>query len=66
VQRKKLARETNICKYNIGTELRMAFGTAMRAAVNSDPDRFDRVEILRETHDPMVAAARQVLSALKG
>ena len=66
VQRKKLARETNICKYNIGTELRMAFGTAMRAAVNSYPDRFDRVEILRETHDPMVAAARQVLSALKG
>lgn len=65
-QRKKLARETNICKYNIGTELRMAFGTAMRDAVNSDPNRFDRVEILKETHDPMVAAARQVLSALKG
>jgi len=65
-QRKKLARETNICKYNIGTELRMAFGTAMRDAVNSNPNRFDRVEILKETHDPMVAAARQVLSALKG
>jgi len=65
-QRQKLARETNICKYNIGTELRMAFGTAMRDAVNSDPNRFDRVEILKETHDPMVAAARQVLSALKG
>jgi fructose-bisphosphate aldolase class II len=65
-QRKKLAHETNICKYNIGTELRMAFGTAMRDAVNSDPNRFDRVEILKETHDPVVAAARQVLSALKG
>jgi fructose-bisphosphate aldolase class II len=65
-QRKKLARETNICKYNVGTELRMAFGAAMQAAVNSDLDRFDRVEILRETHDPMVAAARQVLSAVKG
>ena len=65
-QRKKLARETNICKYNIGTELRMAFGAAMREAVNTDPNRFDRVEILKETHDPVVAAARQVLSALKG
>ena len=65
-QRKKLARETNICKYNIGTELRMVFGAAMRAAVKSDPDRFDRVELLRETHDPMVAAARQVLSAVRG
>lgn len=65
-QRKKLARETNICKYNIGTELRMAFGAAMREAVNTNPNRFDRVEILKETHDPVVAAARQVLSALKG
>ena len=66
VQRRKLARTTNICKYNIGTELRMAFGAAMRAAVNADPDRFDRVTILKDTHDPMVTATRQVLSALKG
>lgn len=65
-QRRKLARETNICKYNIGTELRMAFGAALRDAVNSDPDRFDRVTILKDTHDPVVAAARRVLSALKG
>ena len=65
-QRSKLARETNICKYNIGTELRMAFGAALRDAVNSDPDRFDRVTILKDTHDPVVAAARRVLSALKG
>ena len=36
-QRQKLARNTNICKFNIGTELRKAFGTAMRDAVNRDP-----------------------------
>ena len=65
-QRARLAKSTNICKYNIGTELRMAFGDAMRAAVNSDPSRFDRVAILKETHDPTVAAARRVLGALKG
>jgi fructose-bisphosphate aldolase class II len=65
-QRKSLARNTNICKFNIGTELRMAFGAAMRAAVNADPDRFDRVTILKETHDPVVAAARVVLRNLKG
>ncbi len=65
-QRQRLARTTNICKFNIGTELRMAFGAAMRAAVNADPDRFDRVTILKETHEPTVAAARQVLAALKG
>ncbi|UWR49824.1 class II fructose-bisphosphate aldolase [Phaeobacter inhibens] len=65
-QRRMLARESRICKFNIGTELRMAFGAAMRDAVNSDPDRFDRVSILSETHDPVVAAARSVLRAFKG
>ncbi|MFT6073298.1 MAG: fructose-bisphosphate aldolase class II [Yoonia sp.] len=65
-QRKYLATQTNICKFNIGTELRMAFGAAMRDAVNSDPSRFDRVTILKETHDPVMAAARIVLRNLKG
>ena len=65
-QRKHLATTTNICKFNIGTELRMAFGAALRTAINSDPDRFDRVQILRDTHDPMVAAARTVLRTMKG
>jgi fructose-bisphosphate aldolase class II len=64
-QRQSLARTSKICKFNIGTELRMAFGQAMREAVNADPDRFDRVTILRETHDPVVTAARQVLRAFK-
>ncbi|WP_170438646.1 class II fructose-bisphosphate aldolase [Ruegeria arenilitoris] len=62
-QRARLARETAICKFNIGTELRMAFGAALRVAVNRDPDRFDRVTILKETHDPVVAAARTVIRA---
>ena len=63
-QRTALARGSNICKFNIGTELRMAFGQAMRTAVNADAARFDRVSILKETHDPMVAAARSVLAAM--
>lgn len=62
-QRHALAIGSNVCKFNIGTELRMAFGDALRAAVNSDPTRFDRVTILKDTHDPMVTATRNVLSA---
>lgn len=62
-QRARLARESAICKFNIGTELRMAFGQALREAVNADPDRFDRVTILKETHDPVEAAARMVIRA---
>ena len=63
-QRTRLARETSICKFNIGTELRMAFGGALRAAVNADAERFDRVTILKETHDPVMAAARKVLRGI--
>ncbi|MEM7088369.1 MAG: class II fructose-bisphosphate aldolase [Pseudomonadota bacterium] len=62
-QRTRLARETTICKFNIGTELRMAFGAALRDAVTRDPDRFDRVTILKETQDPVEAAARIVIRA---
>ncbi|OSP54113.1 class II fructose-bisphosphate aldolase [Pseudoruegeria sp. SK021] len=65
-QRTALAHGSAICKFNIGTELRMAFGYALREAVNRDPARFDRNSILVETHDPVVAATRRVLSAMKG
>lgn len=65
-QRRLLARGSSICKFNIGTELRMAFGQALRQAVLRDTDRFDRVQILKETHDPLVAATRKVLQDFKG
>ncbi|MEM9435062.1 MAG: class II fructose-bisphosphate aldolase [Pseudomonadota bacterium] len=58
-----LARETAVCKFNIGTELRMAFGAGLRAAIDADPARFDRVAILKETVAPVRDAAAQVLAA---
>ncbi|MEY1554318.1 class II fructose-bisphosphate aldolase [Yoonia sp. R2331] len=64
-QRTALARGSHVCKFNIGTELRMAFGNALRAAVNADTGRFDRVQILQETHDPLVANTREVLRAFR-
>ncbi len=65
-QRSALAHGSKICKFNIGTELRMAFGQALRRAVNTDPERFDRVLILKDTHEPVVDATRRVLKAFKG
>ena len=62
-QRTLLASQTSICKFNIGTELRVAFGTALRQAVASDPARFDRLQILVDTIDPVQLAAQRVLSA---
>jgi fructose-bisphosphate aldolase class II len=64
-QRRTLALQSNICKFNIGTELRMAFGEALRSSVNRDPTRFDRVVILKETHDPVVEATRRILALFK-
>lgn len=64
-QRRRLARTSSICKFNIGTELRMAFGSALREAVASDPDRFDRVKILSDTIEPLTLATRQVLTGFK-
>ncbi|MEM8691344.1 MAG: class II fructose-bisphosphate aldolase [Pseudomonadota bacterium] len=64
-QRTHLARGSNICKFNIGTELRMAFGHALRASLAKNTDEFDRIAILKGTHDPLVAATRAVLRHLK-
>ena len=62
--RRRLARETAVCKFNIGTELRMAFGRALKEAVEMDPDRFDRIEILGDTEQPVREAARQVITSI--
>ena len=63
-QRRALAADSAICKFNIGTELRMAFGAALREAATRDPERFDRIAILQETEAPVTMAARRVIRAL--
>jgi fructose-bisphosphate aldolase class II len=63
-QRAALAATSRICKFNIGTELRMVFGSALREALARDPSQFDRIEILRATEDPMTSAARAAIRNL--
>ena len=65
-QRKNLSRTTNICKFNIGTELRMVFGNALRKAIYSDKIRFDRLQIMQETIDPVYVATIEVLKGFGG
>ena len=64
--RHHLASETSVCKFNIGTELRRVFGDALRAAIAREPGRFDRNQLLRETIDPMIAAARVAIQSVCG
>ncbi|MEO1550962.1 MAG: class II fructose-bisphosphate aldolase [Pseudomonadota bacterium] len=64
-QRTYLARSTAISKFNIGTELRMAFGGALRTVLEADTTRFDRVQILGAVEAPLRDAARGVIAAIK-
>ena len=64
-QRMFLSQNSKICKFNIGTELRSAFGNALRDAVNSDESRFDRIQIMKDAHQPLIDKTRDVLRAFK-
>lgn len=64
VQRAALAASCRIAKFNIGTELRMAFGVALRDALARDPARFDRIALLKETEGPVMLAARAVIRSM--
>jgi fructose-bisphosphate aldolase class II len=65
LQRRELAKTTSICKFNVGTELRMAFGNALRQSVAADETRFDRNAILKDTIDPVLEATRKVLQSMR-
>ncbi|MEM8741856.1 MAG: class II fructose-bisphosphate aldolase [Pseudomonadota bacterium] len=64
IQRRALARSSRIAKFNIGTELRMVFGAALRQALTAAPIEFDRVRILSAVEPRLEAAARAVIRAL--
>ena len=63
-QRQKLAAGSAICKFNIGTELRQAFGRALRSVLDADAKLFDRLAILKGTEPEIETAARAIMQAL--
>ncbi len=63
--RRRLALETAVCKFNIGTELRQVFGAALRDKLAAEPEEFDRVKLLSSVEAPLRNAARQALRALR-
>lgn len=62
--RRALASGSRIAKINIGTELRMAFGKALRDSLARDPAQFDRIAILKATEGPVTEAAKAVIRNL--
>ncbi|MCI5109950.1 MAG: class II fructose-bisphosphate aldolase [Marivita sp.] len=63
--RHDLARTSPICKFNIGTELRMSFGGALRETLAARPDMFDRIAILSAVEEPLTAKVREVIRGLR-
>ncbi|MEM6889049.1 MAG: class II fructose-bisphosphate aldolase [Pseudomonadota bacterium] len=63
-QRTALARGSAICKFNIGTELRMIFGQQLRGMLARDVETFDRVQILSQLEVPIEQATRHILRGL--
>jgi fructose-bisphosphate aldolase, class II len=62
--RQLLAEKTLVKKFNIGTELRMAFGKALRRALADKPETFDRITLLAATEPALRAEARQTIENL--
>jgi fructose-bisphosphate aldolase, class II len=62
--RQRLAHQHRVKKFNIGTELRMAFGAALRVVLTDNPNEFDRNSILAATMSASREAAKTVLRNL--
>lgn len=59
--RARLARETRVKKFNVGTELRQMFGSSLRAYLENHPAEFDRLKILTATVAPMREMAIRIM-----
>ena len=62
--RRRLARQHHVRKFNIGTELRQAFGASLRQSIADQPGSFDRIALLRPTISPVRQAAAAVIANL--
>ena len=62
--RHELAATTNVCKFNIGTELRQVFGSSLRQTLSGDLSIFDRITIMEKIADPVRSKAQEILREL--
>lgn len=63
-QRQRLARTSKVCKFNIGTELRLGFGKSIRQILADDVDVFDRIQILKQVEPDLQVAAQIALRGI--
>jgi fructose-bisphosphate aldolase class II len=59
--RRKLASSTNVCKFNIGTELRKTFGDNLRKKMNQNPNIYDRIQLINLPIQELKLVAKTVI-----
>ncbi len=62
--RQHLARNSKVKKFNIGTELRMAFGEALRCILAHQPGEYDRLKLLADTIPKSRSIAKSIIQDL--
>ncbi len=55
------SRETNVAKFNIGTELRMTFGNALRKQIKNNPLIYDRLQLLKPTIPEITKITKKII-----
>ena len=59
--RRKIAQTTNVCKFNIGTELRKTFGDSLRNEMKKNESIYDRIQLINMTIPSLKEATKIVL-----
>lgn len=59
--RRKIATTTNVCKFNIGTELRKKFGDTLREELPRHPELYDKIQLINLTMDELKKSTKSVL-----
>ena len=63
-QRKKLARKTKVAKLNIGTEIRMTFGKALRKNLKNNLKTYDRLQLLKPTIKDLTKVTKKIIKQI--
>jgi len=59
--RRQIATTTNVCKLNIGTELRKTFGDTLREEIPNHPNVFDRIQLIELTLNKLKQKTKDVI-----
>ncbi len=59
--RRNIANNTNVCKFNIGTELRKTFGDSLREEISNNPTIYDRIQLIKSILPKLKESSKKVI-----